>query len=161
MVFCVLIPNSDPVRGLFRSGPGITAFADHSTWDGLPEYAFDGLPQTAWMAGTGQPTHLAVRFSRPAKLHGIEFQPRLGSLYEGWRHIHVALTNGEQTVFDKSFDFPNAGGNRQQVIEFPFVQADRVEFEFSDPVDRRNDGSRIPTNELTPGYSEIRFLWDR
>lgn len=161
MMICVIVPTSDPVRRLFRTGPELTVSADHSTWDGLPEYAFDDLPQTAWMAGTGQPTHLTVLFSQSAKLNGIEFDPRLVSLYEGWRHIRITLFDRERAVFEKSFNFPHAGTDRQQFIEFASIQANRVEFEFSDPVDRRNDGSQIPASELSPGYSEIRFLWDR
>lgn len=160
MMLCVVVPDSNLVRRLFRSAPEISASADHFTWDGLPEYAFDGLPQTAWMAGTGQPTHLTARFSRPARLHGIELNPRLGSLYEGWRHVRITLFDGEQKIFERSFDFPNAGRNRQQIIEFPSMQASRVEFEFSGPVDQRNDGSRIPESELMPGYAEIRFFWN-
>lgn len=161
MMTCAIIPNSDSVRRFFKTGPELIVSADHATWDGLPKYAFDGLPQTAWMAGTGQPTHLTVRFSRPAKVHGIELHPRLVSLYEGWRHIRITLIAGKQKIFEKSFDFPSAGSNRRQLIEFPSMQADRIEFEFSNPVDRRNDGSQIPAGELSPGYSEIRFIWDR
>jgi hypothetical protein len=161
MMICAIAPTFGPVRRLFRAGPELAILADHATWDGLPEYAFDGLPQTAWMAGTGQPTHLTVRFSRSANLHGIELDARLVSLYEGWRHIRLTLIDGQQKVFDKSFDFPDAGRHRQQVIRFPSMQADRVECELSNPVDLRNDGSQIPVSELSPGYSEIRFLWDR
>lgn len=161
MLICVTIPNTQSVRLLFATGPEIVATADHSTWDGLPEYAFDGLPQTAWMAGTGHPTHLTVRFSHPAKLHGVELHPKLVSLYEGWRHVRLVLIDGKRKVLDQRFDFADAGANRQQVIAFPSVQASRVEFEFSDPVDRRNDGSQIPAGELSPSYSEIHFLWDR
>jgi hypothetical protein len=160
LVICAAVPNAPAVRHLFQHGPDVSATADHSTWDGLPEYAFDDLPQTAWRAGTGQPTHLAVRFARPTRLHGIILEPRLGSLYEGWRHVRVRLIDEGKTVWAGDFAFPSAGRERQQVITFPSMLATGIAFDFADPVDERKDGSRIRPALLSPGYSAIRLLWD-
>lgn len=154
-------PYAKPVRHLFQRGPALSMSADHATWDGRPEYAFDELPQTCWIAGTGQPTRLMVTFSRPARLHGIVLEPRLVSLYEGWRRVRVSLLDGAKPVWIHECVFPNSGRDRQQIMDCPSIGATGIQFEFSEPVDERRDGTRIPFDELSPGYSEIRLLWDR
>ena len=161
MAVLATVPYATPVRQLFQRGPELSVSADHATWDGRPEYAFDDLPQTCWMAGTGQPTQLTVKFSRPARLHGVILEPRLVSLYEGWRRVRITLLDGAKAIWVHEFSFPNSGRERQQVMECPSIGATGIRFEFSEPVDELKDGSRIAPQNLSPGYSEIRLLWDR
>lgn len=163
MAICVVIPRSPLLRDRFRSGPRVTASADHFTWDGLPEYAFDGLPETAWTAGTGEPTRLVVSFSRAATLHGIVLEPRrrLGNLFEGWHRVRLVVRDEGKVVLDRQFDFPRAEREPAQQLEFPPIRATEVELEFADPADVQTDARPIPREKLSPGYAEIRFLWDR
>jgi hypothetical protein len=126
----------------------------------LPQYAFDGNPDTAWAAQGGGPAVLTARFSHPARLHGMILLPRITTLYEGWRELRVVAFEHKKQVYAGDFDFSQAAPQPLAVAKFPSIRADQIELHFSDPVTQRIDGTTAPADMLSPGYREIEFLWD-
>ena len=160
MAACAVVPTLHPLKWLRPHGPKVTASSSSRAADACPQWAFDDDTQTAWLADDSGPATLTARFAAPALLHGLELEPRVTGLYEGYSRVGVVLFLGGRKVYQATFDFPNAAHQPTEVIRFPSTRADAVELDFSDPILETHDGRRVPANMVRPGYAEVRIQWD-
>ena len=126
-----------------------------------PDKAFDGSDDTAWISADPLTAVIHVGFQQKKVLRQIELQPRLTSLHEGWHHVRVVLQSAGKTIFSQDYDYPNAAHQSVELIAIPAVMADHADLYFSEPVTEKIDGTHVSVESVRPGYSEIRFTWDK
>jgi hypothetical protein len=158
----VLVKGYPTVAKYFDGSIRVAATSDLSVDQAhLPAYAFDGDPETAWVAPPGSSPTLKVRPHKAARLRAIEFASRETALWECFRTVRVVLKRDGNVLLDRVVNMPEAASQPSVRIELGGQRADEVEMHFSDPVTTTRDGRTIDAGLVSPGYREIRLDWAR
>jgi hypothetical protein len=121
--------------------------------------AFDGDPDTEWVAPPGPSAWLVVLPPAPRRVSAVELEPRQTEVLAGWHRVTVVLYRGNDTVATQTFDLPDAASQPVQVLKLDRpAEADGVELRFAEPVTQTPTGERrLPPESCYSGYREIRF----
>lgn len=146
-------------RLLLSRDSGFEPIASREHPENPAAQAFDGIPETAWIAPGADPVTLTLRATGARPIEGIRLHPRVTSLREAWHVVHVIAFEGDEVRLDRTFAFPEAA--RKDVTDIQFdapVTADRVELRFSEPVVETINGGRVRRELVSPGYREIELV---
>ena len=121
--------------------------------------AFDGDPDSEWVAIPGPSAYLVVVPPAPRTVSRIELEPRQTDMLGGWHNVEVVLYLKGQKVHDQTFDLPDAGRQPLQVLELQKAgEADKIELRFAEPVRTTLSGQGpLPLQACYCGYREIRI----
>jgi hypothetical protein len=158
----VLVKGYPTVAKYFDGSVRVTATADVSVDDAhLANYAFDGDPETAWVAPPKAKPTVTIKTHKPTTLRAIELESRETALWECFMTVHLVLKRNGDVVLDRVVPMPQAAS--QQVVRIEIggsgVRTDEVEMHFSSPVTTTRDGRRLDAGVVSPGYREIRLDW--
>jgi hypothetical protein len=160
----VLVKSYPTVAKYFDGSVRITATADASVDAGhIVNDAFDGDPETAWVAPPRAKPTVTVKTQKPTTLRAIELESRETALWECFMTVRVVLKRNGSVVLDRVESMPQAV--TQQVVRIEIggsgQRTDEVELHFSDPVTTTRDGRKLDAGVVSPGYREIRLDWAR
>jgi hypothetical protein len=158
----VLVKGYPVVAKYFDGSIRVSASADVSTDNAhLAAYAFDGDPETAWVAPPRSKPTLTIKVHKPTTLRAIELESRETALWECFMTVHVVLKRNGNVVLDRVVPMPEAA--MQQVVRIEIggggIRTDEIELHFSDPVTTTRDGRTLDAGVVSPGYREIRLDW--
>jgi hypothetical protein len=160
----VLVKSYPTVAKYFDGSVRITATADASVDDAhLASYAFDGDPETAWVAPPKAKPTVIVKPHKSTTLRAVELESRETALWECFMSVRLVLKRNGNVVLDRVVPMPQAA--TQQVVRIEVggggMRTDEVVLHFSDPVTTTRDGRKLDAGVVSPGYREIRLDWAR
>jgi hypothetical protein len=160
----VLVKSYPTVAKYFDGSVRITATADATVDAGhLVQFAFDGDPETAWVAPPRSEPTVTIKPNKPTTLRAIELESRETALWECFTTVRLVLKRNGTVIVDRVEQMPQAA--TQQVVRIEIggsgQRTDEIELHFSDPVTTTRDGRTLNAKVLSPGYREIRLDWAR